>query len=209
MERLASPVFLLLASTLLVAAAPSRGSHAQVPDTAQFSSDGGQTDSSRKGAPYVPTPQQIVWRMLEVADVSADDVVYDLGSGDGRIVLEAAKEFGARGVGIEIDSALVQKARAKARKLGVADRVTFRQGDLFNADLSEATVVTLYLWPDMNNQLRPKLQRELDPGDRIVSHSFGIDGWPADTTVLLDAPIVGSGTKTLLRWTLPDSTDPR
>lgn len=112
-------------------------------------------------------------------------------------------------MGIEIDSALVQKARTKARNLGVADRVTFRQGDLFNTDLSNATVVTLYLWPDMNNQLRPKLQRELDPGDRIVSHNFDIDEWPADTTVSIEAHSAKMGTKTLFRWTLPDSTDTR
>jgi SAM-dependent methyltransferase len=144
--------------------------------------------------------------MLQLADVSEDDVVYDLGSGDGRIVIFAAKEFGARGVGVEIDPDLVERARRRARRAGVADRVEFRQGDLFKADLSEATVVALYLWPDMNNRLRPKLQRELDPGDRVVSHSFDIDRWPADTTVTLDAPTLNAPTKTIFRWTIPNRT---
>jgi len=163
-------------------------------------------DTTRKGAPYVPTPPQVVWRMLELADVSSDDVVYDLGSGDGRIVLAAAQRYGARGVGIEIDPDLVQKARKKARQLGVADRVTFRQADLFEVDLSDATVVMLYLWPDMNNRLRPKLQRVLDPGDRVVSHSFDIDGWAADTTVSFGTR-TGGGPRTLFRWTIPDTTE--
>jgi len=160
-------------------------------------------DSVDKGAPYVPTPRHVVMRMLELAEVTADDVVYDLGSGDGRIVIAAAKEFGARGVGVEIDSQLVQRARRRARQAGVADRVTFRQGDLFETDLRDATVVTLYLWPDMNNRLRPKLQRELNSGDRVVSHSFDIDQWPADTTVTMENLGPNTPSKPLFRWTLP------
>jgi SAM-dependent methyltransferase len=160
-------------------------------------------DSVEKGAPYVPTPHHVVTRMLELAEVTASDVVYDLGSGDGRILIAAAKEYGARGVGVEIDSQLVQRARRRAREAGVADRVTFRQGNLFDVDLQDATVVTLYLWPDMNNRLRPKLRRELDPGDRIVSHSFDIDQWPADSTVTLDAANPTAPSKPLFRWTIP------
>jgi ubiquinone/menaquinone biosynthesis C-methylase UbiE len=144
--------------------------------------------------------------MLHLGEVSSGDVVYDLGSGDGRIVIMAAKEFGARGVGIEIDSQLVQRARRKARQAGVADKVKFHQGDLFNADLRDATVVMLYLWPTMNNRLRPKLQRELNPGDRVVSHSFDIDEWPADTTVSMGSTSMAADTKTLFRWTIPDSS---
>lgn len=166
-----------------------------------------EDDTTVKGAPYVPSPDRVVWKLLRLADVSADDVVYDLGSGDGRIVIAAAKKFGARGVGVEIDSQLVQKARAKARQAGVADRVEFRQGNLFDTDLSDATVVTLYLWPDMNNRLRPKLQRELDPGDRVVSHSFDIDEWPADTTVSFKSASSLDTEKTLFRWTIPGSMD--
>lgn len=165
-----------------------------------------QSDTTKKGAPYVPSSQRVSRRMLQLAGVSSGDVVYDLGSGDGRIVIMAAKEFGARGVGVEIDSQLVQQSRRNARRAGVADRVEFRQGDLFETDLSKATVVTLYLWPDMNNQLRPKLQRELDPGDRVVSHSFNIDKWPADTTVSMPTyNTLGGSEKPLFRWTIPET----
>jgi SAM-dependent methyltransferase len=180
-----------------------------LPDTqAQIPSpSAAEDDTTTKGAPYVPSSNRVVLKLLELADVSNDDVVYDLGSGDGRIVIAAARDFGARGVGVEIDSQLVQKARAKAREAGVADRVEFRQGDLFDTDLSDATVVTLYLWPDMNNRLRPKLQRELDPGDRVVSHSFDIDDWPADTTVYFKSTSSMADEKTLFRWTIPNSTE--
>lgn len=160
-------------------------------------------DTTEKGAPYVPTPRHVALKMLTLADVSSTDVVYDLGSGDGRILIMAAQEFGARGVGIEIDPELVQTARRKARRAGVADRVEFRQGDLFDTDLGPATVVTLYLWPDMNNRLRPKLQRELKPGSRVVSHSFDIDEWAADTTVTMETPAPSGPEKTLFRWTIP------
>lgn len=176
------------------------------PASAQNPSESTATpDTSAKGAPYVPSSKRVSRRLLQLADVSPGDVVYDLGSGDGRIVIMAAKEFGARGVGVEIDSQLVQKARLNAQRAGVSHRVEFRQGDLFNTDLSEATVVTLYLWPDMNNRLRPKLQRELDPGDRIVSHSFDIDGWPADTTVSVEVHTIGVNEKPLFQWTVRDT----
>ena len=160
-------------------------------------------DTTEKGAPYVPTPRHVALKMLTLANVSSDDIVYDLGSGDGRILIIAAQEFGARGVGVEIDPKLVQTARRKAQRAGVADLVEFRQGDLFETDLSEATVVTLYLWPDMNNRLRPKLQRELSSGDRIVSHSFDIDEWTADSTVTMETPAPSAPDKTLFLWTIP------
>ncbi len=176
------------------------------PTQAQMPSEVTASDTTKKGAPYVPSPEQVSRRMLQLADVSPGDVVYDLGSGDGRIVIMAAKEFGARGVGVEIDSQLVQEARLRAQRAGVAHRVEFHQGDLFETDLSEATVVTLYLWPSMNNRLRPKLQRELDPGDRIVSHSFDIDKWPADTTVTMEMNTLGVSEKPLFRWTISDTT---
>jgi SAM-dependent methyltransferase len=161
-----------------------------------------EADSTDKDAPYVPTSPHVVEQMLEVADVSSDDVVYDLGSGDGRIPIAAAKKYGARGVGIEIDSALVKKARAKARKAGVADKVRFRQGDLFNADLREATVVTLYLWPAVNVRLRPKLLRELDPGDRIVSHDFRMGTWAPEREV--HAGQGNTGPERVYLWTVPE-----
>jgi cyclopropane fatty-acyl-phospholipid synthase-like methyltransferase len=121
--------------------------------------------------------------MLQVAGVTAGDVVYDLGSGDGRIVIIAAEKYGARGVGIEIDPQLIAISREVARGTTVADRVTFIEGDLFTADISAATVVTLYLSPGVNRRLESKLRQELRPGTRIVSHQFPIGRWPPDRAV--------------------------
>jgi predicted RNA methylase len=118
--------------------------------------------------------------MLELAKVGKDDVVYDLGSGDGRIPIVAAQRYGARGVGIEINPVWVRDARAAAERLGVADRVSFRLEDLFATDLREATVVTLYLFPTVNEKLQPKLARELKPGTRVVSHEYRIGDWLPD-----------------------------
>jgi 16S rRNA A1518/A1519 N6-dimethyltransferase RsmA/KsgA/DIM1 with predicted DNA glycosylase/AP lyase activity len=135
---------------------------------------------------FVPTRQVVADAMLRLAGVTPDDVVYDLGSGDGRIVVIAAQKYGARGVGIEIDHALVERSREIAREGGVADRVTFIEGDLFAADISRATVVTMWLSTTVNMRLEPKLKRELKPGTRIVSQQFRIGVWPPDTTVSVD-----------------------
>jgi len=133
--------------------------------------------------PYVQTPTDVVTEMLRLATVGPDDVVYDLGSGDGRLVIAAARDFGARGVGIEIDPGLIALSTESARRAGVGDRVTFRADDLFETDLSDATVVTLYLSRAINQRLRPKLLRELRPGARIVSHDFGMgDDWMPSQT---------------------------
>ena len=121
---------------------------------------------------FVPTQDAVVDTMLDAAGVTADDVVYDLGSGDGRIVIEAARKYGARGVGVELDEALNKQARSRAAKAAVADKVTFVKADFFKVDLSEATVVTLFLSPNINQRLQPKLKRELKPGARVVSHRF-------------------------------------
>lgn len=134
---------------------------------------------------YIPTPPAVVDAMLKIANVTAADVVYDLGSGDGRIPIVAAQKFGARGLGIELDPALISRAREAARKSGVADRVSFVQADLFKTDLSDATVVTLYLSPSINLRLRSKL-RALRPGTRIVSHRFEIPEWMADQHLKVD-----------------------
>jgi SAM-dependent methyltransferase len=134
---------------------------------------------------YVPTPLPVVERMLELARVGADDVVYDLGSGDGRIPIVAAQRYGARGVGIEINPVWVRDARAIAAQLGVADRVDFRIEDLFGTDLRAATVVTLYLFPSINARLQPKFARELRPGTRVVSHEYRIGSWPPDHTEIM------------------------
>jgi predicted nicotinamide N-methyase len=137
---------------------------------------------------YIPTPQPVVDAMLEAANVGARDVVYDLGSGDGRIVITAAKKFGARGVGIEIDPALVKKATENAAAAGVAERVRFVSQNLFDANVGEATVVTLYLLQSLNERLRPKLVRELKPGTRVVSHVFNMGPeWPPEKTLTVGA----------------------
>jgi SAM-dependent methyltransferase len=130
--------------------------------------------------PFIPTPIEVVDRMLELAEVKKGDVVYDLGSGDGRILIRAAKKYGARGVGIELDSWLVTTARAKAKEEGVDELVEFRVGDAAQTDLSGATVITLYMLPWFNAMMRPKFQTQLKPGARIVSHDYGIEGWPPD-----------------------------
>lgn len=153
--------------------------------------------AAEKDVPYVTTPQRVVERMLELADVSDDDVVYDLGSGDGRFVITAAQQFGARAVGVEIDSQLVETARSRARLAGVMDRVEFRRGNLFDTDLSDATVVTLYLEPDLNLRLRPKLLLQLDPGDRVVSHEFDMGAWTPDRTETMNG-------SSIYLWTIPD-----
>ena len=130
--------------------------------------------------PYVPTPPNVVNRMLELARIKSGDVLYDLGSGDGRIVIEAAKQYGIRGVGIEIDVDLVQKARDNAFREKVDNLVEFRDQDALTVDVSEATVVTLYMLPEFNAKLRPTFDKELKPGTRVVSHDFEIQGWVPD-----------------------------
>jgi SAM-dependent methyltransferase len=137
---------------------------------------------------YVPTPQPVVDAMLELAEVKSTDVVYDLGSGDGRIVITAARKYGARGVGVELDPALVKQAQQNAVAAGVANRVRFVTQDLFATDLRPASVVTLYLLQSLNERLRPKLVRELRPGSRVVSHVFNMGPeWPAARTATVDA----------------------
>jgi ubiquinone/menaquinone biosynthesis C-methylase UbiE len=133
--------------------------------------------------PYLRTPDRVVDAMLNVAKVRKDDVVYDLGSGDGRIVIAAAKRFGARGIGIDIDPERIREANENARAAGVADRVKFIQQDMFEVDLSDATVVALYLVPDFNMRLRPKLLRELRPGARVVSHNYDMGDWKPTRTL--------------------------
>lgn len=145
---------------------------------------------------YEPSPKPVVRAMLELAGVNAKDVVYDLGSGDGRTPIAAARDFGARAVGIEIDPKLVALARANARKAGVADRVSFRNEDLFEADFRDATVVTLFLYPDVNLKLRPRLLAELRPGTRIVSHYHDMGDWKPDRKIRVDG-------RPLYLWTIP------
>lgn len=145
---------------------------------------------------FVPTPEEVVAAMLDVAKVNGNDFVYDLGCGDGRIVIAAAKK-GARGVGIDIDPQRIAEAKANAEKAAVTDRVTFLEADLFTTDISQASVVTLYLLPTLNVKLMPKLMKELKPGTRIVSHAFDMgETWPPEQTLEVNG-------RKVYYWTIP------
>lgn len=156
--------------------------------------------------PFITTPDDVVERMLELAGTRTDDFVVDLGSGDGRIVITAARKYGARGLGIELDDKLVQVARENARKAKVADRAQFVQGDVLLTDFSKANVVTIYLLPDLMSQLQSRFVDQLAPGTRIVSHSFRMAGWRADRseTMKVTKPHAGQGDEsTLYLWIVP------
>lgn len=164
-------------------------------------------EADRTGGPYVPTPQVVVDQMLRFGNVRETDYVMDLGSGDGVIVLTAARQLKASGMGLEIDPQLVQLANSEAKKLGVADRASFVVQDVFKADLSRATVVTLYLLPGMMMKLRDKIYGELKPGSRVVSHDYHFGDWTADDRFTFDVPekekIHGMPTATIYLWTIP------
>ena len=145
---------------------------------------------------FVPTPYEVVDEMLRLARVKKGDVLYDLGSGDGRIPVTAAKKFGIRAVGIDIDPQRIKEATENAKKNGVAKLVTFKQEDLFKTDFKDATVVTLYLLPDLNVKLRPRLLNELRPGTRIVSHQFDMGTWKPEKRL-------ESNGRTVYFWTIP------
>ncbi|MBI2686453.1 MAG: methyltransferase domain-containing protein [Acidobacteria bacterium] len=155
--------------------------------------------------PYVPTTEAAVREMLKLAKVQKSDIVYDLGCGDGRIVITAAKEYGTKGVGIDIDPQRIKEAKENARKAGVEHLVRFEEKDLFVADFSEATVVTLFLLPRINLQLKPKLLKDLKPGTRVVSNTFDMGDWKAEKEVNLgesDDEYTGLSQKFFL-WTIP------
>lgn len=144
----------------------------------------------RPEVPYVPTPDEVVREMLKMANVSQNDILYDLGCGDGRIVITAAKEIGCRGVGIDIDPVRIEESKENAKNAGVEDKVEFLLMDLFEADLSHATVVTLYLLSKVNLRLRPKLFRELRAGARVVSHDFSMGTWRADNSTVVEEKLL-------------------
>ena len=175
----------LVAPTLLAPAAVAQEAQEQEP--------------VKKDVPYVPTPQELVDKMLEMAKVSDKDVVYDLGCGDGRMVVTAAKKYGARGVGVDIDPQRIAESNDNAKKAGVTDKVKFIKGDLFQMDFSEATVLTLYLLPSVNEKLRPKILK-LKPGTRVVSHAFSMGDWEPDD----QAEVEG---RTAYYWTVPANVD--
>ncbi len=156
-----------------------------------------QTSETKKDVPYVPTQQSVVEGMLNLAKVSKDDVVYDLGCGDGRIVITSAKLYGTSGVGVDIDPERIKEANENAKKEGVEEKVSFIEGDLFKQDFSKATVVTLYLLPEVNLRLRPILLEQLKPGTRIVSHAFSMGDWEPEQTIEIDG-------STIYLWTVPE-----
>ena len=160
---------------------------------------------AQEDVPFITTPDNVTLAMLEIAKVGPQDFVLDLGSGDGRIVITAARRFGARGLGVEIVPELVERSRKAAAAAGVASRALFREQDLFKTDLSPASVITLYLLPEVNLQLRPKILK-LRPGTRIVSHDWDMGDWTPDRTVKLDVPNKSIGREKLSRvhlWIVP------
>ena len=150
--------------------------------------------------PYVPTNEKVVDEMLKVAKVGKNDVLFDLGSGDGRIPITAAKRWGTRGFGVDIDPERIKEARENATKAGVADKVKFMQQDLFDTDIKTATVVTLYLLPEVNMRLRPKLLADLKPGTRVVSHNYDMGDWKPLQTITVKLP---DGEHTVYYWVVP------
>lgn len=157
---------------------------------------GPSTGSPEPDVPFQPTPKRAVEQMLSLAGVHAGDVVYDLGCGDGRIPITAARRCGARAVGIDIDPKRIARARRHARGTRAQDRVAFRHEDFFESDISEATVVTLFLWPEVNLELRPKLLRELKPGTRVVSYFWEIGDWLPEKEIAVDG-------RPVYLWTIP------
>ena len=166
---------------------------------------------SGEEVPFITSPDNVTLEMLRLANVGPGDHVVDLGSGDGRIVILAASRFGATGLGVEIDPRLVEESRRHARDAGVADRVEFRVQDLFQTDLGQATVITMYLLPEVNMQLRPKLLA-LKPGTRIVSHDWDLGDWKPDRTSVVPVPDKPVGLEKSSRvhlWVVPPRPDPR
>lgn len=153
-------------------------------------------ESPALDVPYVPTGTEVVKGMLELAKVSKNDVIYDLGCGDGRIVITAAKDYGATGTGVDIDPERIKEAKENARVAGVTDKVKFVQKNLFDMDFRDATVVTLYLLPSVNMKLRPILLEQLKPGTRIVSHAFDMGDWKPEKTIQVNG-------STIYYWTVP------
>jgi ribosomal protein L11 methylase PrmA len=181
---------ILLAAAVVVAGAEWTGAPSGFSPATQNAGNSAKKELRKPDIHYVPTPPEVVEEMLRMADIKKGDVLYDLGSGDGRIVIAAAKKYGIRGVGIDIDPDRIKEAKENAEREGVSKLVEFRNEDLFEADFHEATVVTLYLLESLNEKLRPKLWRELKPGTRIVSHAFRMGDWEPEKTAEVDGRMV-------------------
>ena len=160
----------------------------------------GQAALRAPDVPYDPTPHHVVTEMLKLAQVGASDVVFDLGCGDGRIVIAAVKQFGARGVCVDIDPQRIRESRENAQRSGVAGRILFLNQDLFETDIVDATVVTLFLWPSVNLKLRPKLWRQLKPGTRVVSYIHNMGDWPPQEARNVEG---ARGPRKLFLWIVP------
>jgi hypothetical protein len=186
-----------LAAMILCAAGPLAAQSTTAPD-APFQVAQAAAPARTPDVIFVPTPQQVVDEMLKIANVKKGDVLYDLGSGDGRIPVTAAKRFGIRAIGIDIDPQRIAEANENAKKEGVTQLVTFKNTDLFTTDISDATVVTLYLLPRLNVKLRPKLLNELKNGTRIVSHAFDMGDWQPEKHVKVDG-------RDVYFWTINDA----
>jgi SAM-dependent methyltransferase len=163
-----------------------------------------QSQAKKPDVQYVPTPHKVVGEMLQLLAVKPTDIVYDLGCGDGRVVITAAKRYKARGVGIDIDPQRIRESRANARRAGVANRVKFLQQDLFETDIREASVIALYLLPDLNRKLRPKLLSTLRPGTRVASHDFDMGDWDPDKVIYVQGPVYEH---TVYYWVIPANVD--
>jgi SAM-dependent methyltransferase len=164
--------------------------------TVRLRADDAPAAPVKKDVPFVPTPQPVVDRMLEMADVKKGDKVYDLGCGDGRIVVTAAKKYGASGVGVDIDPQRIKESNENAKSAGVTDKVKFEIKDLFTMDFHDADVLAIYLLPQVNMKLRPKILSDMKPGSRLVSHSFDMDDWPPDAEDEVDS-------STIYFWVVP------
>jgi SAM-dependent methyltransferase len=190
----------LIASTFLIASLSVALPHVTSPVAASQATQTAPAADKPIKQPdviFVPTPENVVDAMLKVAKVSKNDIVYDLGCGDGRIVIAAAKNYGAHGIGIDVDPQRIAEATKNAETAGVTDKVKFLQQDLFETDIHEATVVTLYLLPSLNQKLRPKLWKELKPGTRVVSHAFDMgDQWPPEQKLDVEG-------RNVYFWTVP------
>jgi precorrin-6B methylase 2 len=191
-RSLALTILMFVASAVPFAA--DAGRPASAPAAGQATAQ--EAPTRRPDVIYVPTPQEVVEAMLQVANVTKNDIVYDLGCGDGRIPVTAAKKYGARGIGIDIDPQRIKEANENVQKSGVADKVTIMNADLFTTDISEATVVTLYLLPSLNQKLMPKLKSELKPGTRIVSHAFDMGDWKPEKELDVNG-------RKVYYWTIP------